>query len=53
MSETSRCPLDGGLRRIVERDRLGILWRCGWCGQHSREEFEPDPRNDIQRSFDR
>jgi len=51
MSEMSSCPLDGNLRRVVERDRLGVLWRCGWCGQHSREDYEPTSRNDLQREW--
>jgi hypothetical protein len=53
MSATSRCPLDGNLRRVVDRDRFGVTWRCGWCGEHSREEFEPTPANDLNREWER
>jgi hypothetical protein len=49
----SPCPLDGNLRSVVDRDRYGVTWKCAWCGEHSREEFDPTPANDVQRSFDR
>lgn len=47
------CPLDGSVRTEVESDRYSITWKCPWCGQFSREEFDPSPANDVQRSFDR
>jgi hypothetical protein len=47
------CPLDGSNRIVVESDRYSTIWKCPFCGQLSREEFEPDPANDVQRSFDR
>lgn len=47
------CELDGSVRFVVDRDRFGVTWRCPFCKQLSREEFDPSPANDVQRSFDR
>lgn len=52
MSIKSPCPFDGNLRTVVDRDRHGVTWRCGWCGQYSREEFDPTPTNDLQRAYE-
>lgn len=49
----SACDLDGSVRFIVDRDRYGVTWRCPFCKAHTREEFEPDPRNDLNREWDR
>jgi len=45
------CPLDGNLRKVVERDRYSVSYHCGWCGTWSREEYEPTAAGDLQREW--
>ena len=45
------CPLDGSVRIVIDRDRYSTSYRCPRCQTVSREEVEPDVRNDLQREF--
>ena len=47
-----RCPLDGHLRKIVESDRYAVVYHCGWCGEYTRDDYDPTPANDLQRAYD-
>lgn len=47
----SACEFDGSVRFIVDRDRFGVTWKCPFCKQFSREEFEPTPTDDLQREW--